>query len=106
MSTCPIQTRYSECSSRYYGVQACDTCEHYSKENTLNKLLLHYKLLIEFKNRDQKGNYKFTEQFIKQTKKKSKDDWIEESVWFVCQAIDLHMKTWLRGDSNANFKMS
>lgn len=96
MSQCAIYHEYQKCSSRDFR-NTCDTCYHYTnvedKQRTLSDLILNYKGLLNLKNSDQKGNLKFVESYVSRTKKKNIDKWMDECVWFVCEAIDLHMKT-------------
>lgn len=60
---------------------------------SVDVLLVEYKSLLNFKDKTQSDNLKFVEFYIRYTKKKDKENWIEKCCWFVREAISLHSST-------------
>ncbi|MOA66781.1 hypothetical protein D3C78_1936610 [compost metagenome] len=54
----------------------------------MNQLLNNYKELLNFKNPDHRGNYKFVSQYVNKHKNN-----VNECSWFISEAIDLHKRT-------------
>lgn len=58
----------------------------------INKLLGTYKQIIDFTDKMQKDNYKFVERYVSYQMKKNRQGWRRDCVYFLNDAIDVHLK--------------
>lgn len=70
--------------------------DHMETEGKISTLLNEYKQLINFNDKMQKGNYKFVNWYIQYYKKKKQNNWIEDCIEFLTDAIDLQHKVMKR----------
>lgn len=59
---------------------------------TTEQLLLHYKGLINFEDKDQKNNFKWIDSFLKYQKRKHPE---EDNRGFMLETINLHVKCFM-----------
>ncbi|EOO11330.1 hypothetical protein [Bacillus cereus] len=55
----------------------------------MNELLAEYKHLIDFKDKMQKSNYKFVENYLRYQKRKNRDGWEGDCIEFLKGAISI-----------------
>jgi hypothetical protein len=76
-----------------HGIRQCSAGLIFLKRQSVGEYLSRYKELLNLSDQTQKGNLKFVEQYILRIKKIDPEIWEHEAIWFIRQAILLHMDT-------------